>query len=455
MVATEYLDDPMAKDPWREPHVPGKKTLRLVYLTTTMPFGLEEQFLVAEARELLRQGCDMLIVPRSPRGEVFNQDAAELAHHSLRRPLLSPSVLLLAVLEGLAHPRATCRVLMLLSKSRSTSVMARNFLVLAKGLWLARVARRWHADHLHAHWGRTTATMALIAGELSGIPWSLTLHRNDIAEPNLLTLKMHKASFTRFISRSGLDIARDVGAFGSPDRLCVIHMGVHLPDLPAFVSSDGPEFLALCPAHLYPVKGHRYLIEAVRVLKDRGLACSLWVAGRGQLLETLQAQVAALDLEDRVTFCGQVPHERVLEWYGNRTVDVVVLPSVDLGKHEHEGIPVALMEAMAYGIPVVSTGTGGIPELIGEEGGLMVDPEDPEALADALQQLILHPGARSHIGLAGRRRIESDYAVERTTADLLARMWAASAPNTFPASGGVVEERMANPRAKVGEPVQK
>lgn len=400
----------------------SEKPFRLVYLTATMPFGPEEQFLVAEAQELLRQGCDILIVPRSPKGEVFNQDASELAMHSLRRSLLSPSVLALAALEAVKHPRATGRIITLLLRSRGVSVMARNVLVLAKGLWLAGVAGRWRADHIHAHWGRTTATAALIASELSGIPWSLTLHRNDIAKPNLLTLKMHKAAFTRFISRSGMDMARDVGVFGPPDRLCVIHMGVHLPELPPARTDDRTEFLVLCPAHLYPVKGHRYLIEALRILKDRGLACSLLIAGRGHLLEALQEQVSTLQLEDRVTFFGQVPHERILEWYHNREVDAVVLPSVDLGEHEHEGIPVALMEAMAYGIPVVSTATGGVPELIEKGAGLMVDPEDPEALAAALQQLIVDPALRSHVGMAGRRRIESDFAVERTTAELLARM---------------------------------
>jgi colanic acid/amylovoran biosynthesis glycosyltransferase len=402
--------------------VPPKKPLRLVYLTASMPFGPEEQFLVAEARELIRQGCEILIVPRSPEGRVFNQDAADLERHSLRRSLLSPSVLMLSALECLRHPGATARVLALLSRSREATVLARNMLVLAKGMWLACVARRWRADHIHAHWGRTTATIALIASEFTGIPWSLTLHRDDIAHPNLLTLKMHEASFTRFISRSGMDIARDVGASGPPDKLCVIHMGVLLPELPSAAGGDRTGLLALCPAHLYPVKGHQYLIEAARILRDRGLACPLCIAGRGHLLGALQHQVATLELEDMVNFSGQVPHERILQWYRDRQVDVVVLPSVDLQAHEHEGIPVALMEAMAYGIPVVSTATGGIPELIGEGAGLMVSPRDPEALADALQRLILDPVLRSQVGLAGRQRIESEYDVERTTADLLARV---------------------------------
>ncbi len=203
--------------------------------------------------------------------------------HSLRRSLLSPSVLALAALEAVKHPRATGRIITLLLRSRGVSVMARNVLVLAKGLWLAGVAGRWRADHIHAHWGRTTATAALIASELSGIPWSLTLHRNDIAKPNLLTLKMHKAAFTRFISRSGMDMARDVGVFG-PLIGCASFTwaSISLSCLPLEPTTERSS-LFFCPAHLYPVKGHRYLIEALRILKDRGLACSLLIAGRGHL----------------------------------------------------------------------------------------------------------------------------------------------------------------------------
>ena len=100
-------------------------------------------------------------------------------------------------------------------RSESTAVFVKNAVVLPKGLWLARLARRWHADHIHAHWGRTTATIGLVAAELTGIPWSLTLHRDDIAHPNLLSVKMRKAAFTRFISRSGLDDRPRRGRAGS------------------------------------------------------------------------------------------------------------------------------------------------------------------------------------------------------------------------------------------------
>ena len=82
-------------------------------------------------------------------------------------------------------------------------------------------------------------------------------------------------------------------------------------------------------------------------------------------------------------FVGQVSHTQILEMYVANQVRAVVVPSIDLGNNLHEGIPVSLMEAMAHGVPVVSTTTGGIPELLADGAGILVPPENPQALADA------------------------------------------------------------------------
>ncbi len=406
---------------------------RLIYITVSMPFGHGEQFLVPEALQLVEEGFDVLVVPRSPSGGVYNQDAADLVPRSLRRRLLGFGVLERAAFKLLRHPLKTMRALALVTRSHDLRVAARNALVLPKSLWLAELAVKWRADHIHAHWGRTTATMAMVASEITGIPWSLTLHRNDIAEPNLLSLKMNRASFTRFISQSGVEMARAVGVSPDEARTHVIHMGVEIPAGASLsraekrMAGEGP--VVLCPAHLYPVKGHQYLISAMSILKDRDISCALWNAGEGYLLEDLRRQVDDLGLQARVRFLGPVPHDRILDWYRAGDVDVVVLASVDLGSHEHEGIPVALMEAMAQGIPVISTQTGGIPELIGDGAGLLVPPEDPEALALALEQLILDPGLRSQLGHAGNRRVVQQFNIQHTTAELT-RLIRGSCPKT-------------------------
>ncbi len=85
----------------------------------------------------------------------------------------------------------------------------------------------------------------------------------------------------------------------------------------------------------------------------------------------------------------------------------------------NEGIPVALMEAMAYGIPVISTNTGGIPELIGDGSGIMVEEKNAEAIADALERLIKDRDYRYEIGRMGRLRVEKEFDIEKNVRDLI------------------------------------
>jgi glycosyltransferase involved in cell wall biosynthesis len=114
-------------------------------------------------------------------------------------------------------------------------------------------------------------------------------------------------------------------------------------------------------------------------------------------------------------------HDALLSLYRYSQVDVVVLPSVDLGNGHHEGIPVALMEAMAYAIPVVATETGGIPELIGDGAGLLVQPANPQALADALTKLAGSAALRRSLGLNGRKRVEQSFEISKMVKELVRR----------------------------------
>jgi colanic acid/amylovoran biosynthesis glycosyltransferase len=399
--------------------------MKLLYVTATMPFNDGEEFLIAEARELLRQGVDLLIVPRSPRGLVVNLDAETLRAVSLRRHIMSPEVLACAAAQVLWHPLRFVKVLRCLHPFHGIRNFLKNLLVLPKGLWLAGVARRWGADHIHAHWGTTTSTMAMIASQWSGISWSFTAHRGDVFDNNLVSTKAAKASFVRYISEMTRSMMAELGADTSAGRGSVIHMGVALPaSMPEEASHNRP-FVALCPANLYPVKGHEHLLQALAILRRDGVKCTVHLAGEGGLRQKLMQMAQDLRLGPMVEFLGSVPHQQILDWYRTGRYDAVVLPSVDLGNHLHEGIPVALMEAMAYRIPVISTTTGGIPELLHDGAGILVPHGNPAALATAIGQLARHPALRAELGAAGRKRIEEQFCVQRVVAELIAKIEAA------------------------------
>jgi colanic acid/amylovoran biosynthesis glycosyltransferase len=213
-------------------------------------------------------------------------------------------------------------------------------------------------------------------------------HRYDVVLNNLLGDKLRSARFGRFIARRILERASPMVAPDAIARATVLHMGVPLPPAPVGEPPQHEVPVVLCPARLVRVKGHIHLIDAAALLKERGIPFRLLLAGDGPEEGRIRRRISELDLDGNVHLLGLVPHAELQRRYRDREVDCVVLPSVDLGMGEHEGISVALIEAMAHGIPVISTRTGGLPELLGDGAGIMVPPAHPDALAAALEPLL-------------------------------------------------------------------
>lgn len=385
--------------------------MKLLYVTVSFPFGTGETFLIPEIRELISQGHQVLIVPLSPGRQVFHSDAKEFAAYTRQAPLVSPGILRDAAVEFARHAEPAAHLIRSLMTVRHLRGRMVNAAVVAKGLWLSRVAREWGADHIHAYWGSAPASAALIAAECSGIPWSFTGHRHDVARDNLLAEKTRHAAFVRVISESGLKLLRSA----APDvawKASVLHLGIPVRE----ISLPAPKKrrpIALCPARLIEVKGHRYLIEAVAALSKSGIDVELWLAGDGDSRRHIERQIRDLQIADRVRLLGSMAHDALLWLYQDGQIDAVVLPSIDLGNGHHEGIPVALMEAMAFGIPVIGTETGGIPELIGGDAGLLVPARDSQALARALSELATNPERRISLGRAGHARVRQSFEITR------------------------------------------
>lgn len=396
--------------------------MRIVYVTSSLPYGPGETFIVPEIEELRRRGHEILIVPMWPRGPIVHEGARRLLANTHALPIISPAIVAAAALVTIRKPLATLKAVATLRHSRSPAVLGKNLAILAKALWLAKSATAWEAGHIHAHWAATTATMGQIASSVSGIPWSVTSHRWDIAENNLLGVKARSAAFVRAINRQGADrLAALANTKGF--HPAVIHIGVPLEisQRPAVSAGDGHSCRILTPANLLPVKGHHYLIEAMDILRHRKVDVYLDIAGDGPLRGDLEAQSARLQLQDRIRFLGQLPHDDLIARMAKRDWDIVVLPSITTDRGEHEGTPVALMEAMAFGMPVISTQTGGIGELLEKHAGSLVPERDPSALADAIQQLARDPGRRRALGAAGRRRVEESFSIANVVTELEGR----------------------------------
>ncbi len=398
--------------------------MKIVYITQRLPFGEGETFVIPEVDALLAAGHQVLLVPRSSSDPVVHDDVGALLARTRRLP--RSGRIMGAVAQAFTRrPRRTFATFWRLRRTRPRRRAIANVLAAAEGIWLGRVARAWGADHIHAHWAHLTATLAMAASDVSGIPWSFTAHRYDVVLNNLLDEKLRSARFGRFIAREMASIASSLVSPEAMKRSEVIHMGVPVPP-PARPAPPHATPIILCPARFVKVKGHAYLIDAAAELVRRGVAFELWLAGDGPEEAAITRQLHDLGLESRVRMLGLLPHAELLRLYRECKVDCAVLPSLDLGGHEHEGISVALIEAMAHGIPTIGTRTGGLPELLGGGAGLLVSPADAAALAEALERVLGSPSLRRELCRAGRERVEREFDAH-TIARRLASRFAGSA----------------------------
>jgi glycosyltransferase involved in cell wall biosynthesis len=289
-------------------------------------------------------------------------------------------------------------------------------------------------DHIHAHFATHPALAALVIHRLTGIPYSFTAHGSDLhVDRRMLAEKVAEASFVVAVSSYNRELILEESGPEHAEKVVVIHCGA---DPSVFARGNGhvgasnarangsapdgkkPAITVACIASLEEVKGHRFLLHACRLLLDRGVDVFCELAGGGQLRDSLERMARDLGIENHVRLSGPVPHPEVRRILAD--ADVAVLPSYPTESGRREGIPVALMEAMMSGLPVVASGLSGIPELV-EDGrtGYLVAPGDPWSLADRLAELAASPELRQRMGAAGRCKVLTDFDLTRTARLLL------------------------------------
>ena len=209
--------------------------------------------------------------------------------------------------------------------------------------------------------------------------------------------------------------------FGIPkDRVVVHRSGINLRRF-AFSPRQLPVGTTelLFVGRLTEKKGLTYLLEAVSMLEGAGRDVKLTVIGEGELGPAMRARCNDLGIADHVVFFGSGTHEEVVS--AMQRSHILVAPSITAENGDQEGIPNVLKEAMATGMPVVSTYHSGIPELV-EHGvtGLLAPERDAAALAALLTELLDHPGSWISFALAARRKVEEEYDAERLNDELVA-----------------------------------
>jgi glycosyltransferase involved in cell wall biosynthesis len=277
--------------------------------------------------------------------------------------------------------------------------------------WMAR--RRLH--HLHVHFGNEAAAVGALARTLGARGLSITIHGPDEFDDvpgQRLRHKVEAADRVVCISQFARSQLMRLTAPPHWAKLLLCRLGVDAAQFAPTPSARRPGPLRLLSVgRLAPAKGQLLLVQACARLHRDGLPFELTVVGDGPDRARLQREVGRMGLAGRVRFTGALNQAEVQAELAR--ADAFVLPSLA------EGIPVVLMEAMASGLPCVTTPVNGIPELIQHDRtGLLAAPGDPQALAEQLARLLTDAGLRERLATAGRAQVERAFHLGRNVAGL-------------------------------------
>ena len=392
--------------------------MNIIYLTSLTPYGKGESFVLNEIDALQAMGHRITIIPIRPGTdlEVPGYTVFRCSAHGLR-------CYVGAVQTLVKNPvRSLTACWDMLSKAGSFAKACKNLYFFPKALAVARyLSEDGTIDFIHSHWLATVSTVGYIVSAITGIPWGMTGHRWDIYENNAVRKKIETACFLRTIDQRGKRHILSLISEEDRKKVMCIHLGIQIPSLQKTKRKHQNTIFHVCmPAFFVKVKGHRYVVEAFRILKQkniRDIDCTFW--GEGDLRESIENQIVREGLQDWIKIGGYIENKKLLKAYEERRYDAVLLPSLSLSAQEHEGIPVSLMEAMAYEIPVISTNTGGIPELLSKGAGIMIEQKSPIAIVEALLRLKEDQGFYAAVSQKGRERVSKEFNNELNTQRLL------------------------------------
>lgn len=411
---------PPAREPSNDPG--DERDVRPAYIMSRFP-KLSETFILNEILTLESLGVSVEVYPLlRERQPVSHPEALRLARRAHFHPFISAAILRAQVHFIRRRPAAYFGAL--LEVLRGTLGSA-NFFVGALGIFpksvrFAYEMQKQGITHIHAHFCSHPAAAALIIHRLTGIPFSFTAHGSDLhVERRMLDTKLQAAAFAVTVCDFNREVMVRTCGERLRDKIHVIHCGIDPRDFrPSDIRRCDRMFQFICVASLEKVKGHRFLIEACRLLRLRGVDFRCHLVGAGPLRHWLEAAIEEAEVGQHVHLHGGQPRAAVAELLA--AMDAAVLASHPTREGKREGLPVALMEAMAAELPVVASGISGIPELVDHERtGLLVESGDPVALANALERLSLDAELRQRMGQAGRQKVMRAFSLERNTRHLL------------------------------------
>lgn len=398
-----------------------KDRLRVAYFLQTFP-SLSETFVLNEIVELDRRGVEVRIISLSR--------CDEGVVHKIALPLISRTTYMDDIgrkekWRGLLHllwrhPWRLLRTLAFVWRRRHDPVLVWYF---KQSLALARRLERERMRRIHAHFACEASDCALLVSMLTGLPFSLCVHAVDIyVRPRWLREKMDQAAFVMTVCQYNKEYLLGYHPSVPDERLHVIHLGIdgaRFHPSESHVRREGELLHIVSIARLIEKKGLIYLIEALGMLKREGLSFRATIAGDGPERHRLVREAREQGIEERVRLSGPVDTDGVRALLDE--TDLFVLPCVVAENGDRDATPTVLEEAMAMGVPVISTTVAGIPEIIPSRAGILVPQRDATALAKAIRGIAdLDDEARRAMGRSGRDHVLAHFSLEQQVEKLIA-----------------------------------
>ncbi|MGE5374745.1 MAG: glycosyltransferase [Bacteroidota bacterium] len=369
---------------------------KIAYIVSRFPH-LPETFILREMIQLEKLGWEVEFYPLViQHQELIHEEARPWLGRAHAVPWFSPSLLLSNLKRLASHPGQYVSLLgrVLRENLSSPKFLARALLLFPRAIWMADEFKREDIQHIHAHYATHPALVAWLINQLTGIPYSVTVHAHDIfVEKPMLATKLQGSAFISSISEFNRQYLVDLLGPWVREKTQIVRMGIdpaYYPNGKKSQVGDVRRLEIISVGSLQPYKGHVYLVRACVELKQRGIPFHCRIIGGGDLRALLEQSIRENHLEGLVELLGPRTQDEVSRLL--RTANCYVQPSVITATGKMEGIPVALMEAMISRVPVVATSISGIPELVRPgETGWLVAPEDVSALVDVLSEIYHNP----------------------------------------------------------------
>jgi glycosyltransferase involved in cell wall biosynthesis len=397
----------------------GDGGVDLVVLVNGFP-RLSETFVLQELLHLEEQGLRLLVIALSNPQEVVRQD--DLGRLRARVEYLPEAPVVRRRSLARAHTALLLRggwryLAAFAGLARSPGCTAK---AMKRGTLLAHRLVHLGSPPLYIHFAHRPGTIGRVAARLAGVPYALSCHAKDIwlTPPEELGVKLRDAEVVLTCTAAGRDeLARH--AAGLTPVLLAYH-GVDV-DRVAEPSTPNGQRRILSVGRLVEKKGHDTLIRSAALLRDRGVQFTVRIAGDGVEWPRLQRLVHALSLGERVIFLGPLTPAEVRAEYAAASVFAIACRTLPSG--DRDGLPNVVLEAMLHGLPVVSTIQSGIAEAVDDERtGLLVAPEDPVSLADALERVLTEDLLAEHLAAGARKSVRARFDRARLLANVSAAL---------------------------------